>query len=81
VLLVHVDGSFANLALMRIAAHHGRLGDTVRLTRNYKDAVAALESYDKVYASAIFSSVPPAGGNPALQGGEEPALACVRRVC
>lgn len=59
ILLVHVDGSFANLALLRIAAHHIKLGDTVRLSKNYQDAIASLENYDKVYASAIFANSKP----------------------
>ena len=33
VLLWHLDGRLPNLALMRIAAHHRALGDTVELRR------------------------------------------------
>lgn len=51
VLLIQLDGKLPNLALMRIAAHHRALGDTVSLQKfvgwNY-------DRFDKVYASAIF---------------------------
>ena len=33
VLLWHLDGRLPNLALMRLAAHHRALGDTVELRR------------------------------------------------
>lgn len=55
VLLCQIEGSFPNLALMRIAAHHRGLGDEVELrhgadfTRRLWDAAP-----DKVYASVIF---------------------------
>lgn len=50
VLLLQLDGKIPNLALMRIAAHHRALGDSVSLDR----VPRAPFWFDKVYASAIF---------------------------
>lgn len=62
VLLLQLDGKLPNIALMRISAHHKRLGDDVELRR--AGNLRALEPAfwdkpgwakpDKVYASAIF---------------------------
>lgn len=54
ILLVQADGSFPNLALMRVAAHHRSLGDEVRLTTIWKDACSSLHRPDRVYVSAIL---------------------------
>lgn len=51
VLVIQLDGKLPNLALMRIAAHHRRIGDSVSFSRRV-DMFAT--TYDRVYASAIF---------------------------
>lgn len=62
VLLFQIDGKIPNIALMRIAAHHRALGDSVELRhtgqpeRTLWDGV---EPPDKVYASAIFEKSMP----------------------
>jgi hypothetical protein len=58
VLLFQLDGKLPNLALMRIARHHRRRGDTVlfRQARGQADLeVGLFEQPDLVYASAIFT--------------------------
>jgi hypothetical protein len=62
VLLLHLDGRLPNLALMRLAAHHHALGDTVTLRRAL--TVAAVEpelgdAFERVYASAVFTRTRP----------------------
>ena len=57
VLLLQVDGKLPNVALMRIAAHHRALDDSVELRRT--PTVASIhrdlfDRHDRVYASAIF---------------------------
>lgn len=57
VLLLQLDGKTPNIALMRIAAHHGDLGDFVEFAS--APTTASVErglwdDSDKVYASAIF---------------------------
>lgn len=71
VLLWHLDGKLPNLALMRLAAHHRALGDTVELRRvsntSALDPAAFREveprfddpAWDRVYASAIFERTRP----------------------
>jgi hypothetical protein len=65
VLLLHLDGRLPNIALMRVAAHHRDLGDTVTLRR--AGNMAALEPslddppWDHVYASLIFERSRPLG--------------------
>lgn len=71
VLLWHLDGPLPLLPLMRIAAHHRALGDTVELRRvsngQALDAEAWREieprfsdpTWDRVYASAIFERTRP----------------------
>jgi len=62
VLLLQLDGTGPNLALMRIAAHHRNLGNDVELRR--AGNAAALERQlwdapDRIYASLIFSKTVP----------------------
>ncbi len=57
VLLLQLDGSIPNLALMRISAHHKAKGDSIELSR--VATVKALDSWlmdswDRIYASLIF---------------------------
>ncbi len=53
--LTQIDGKLPNLALMRIAAHHRALGDTVELRRTGNpNAQLFDEPFGKVYASLIF---------------------------
>ncbi len=58
VLLLQIDGSTPNLALMRIAAHHLEQGDAVEFrnapTVNAVESTLFDKPYSKVYASAIF---------------------------
>lgn len=63
VLLLHLDGSLPNLALMRISAHHRALGDRVEL-RRIKGAGALQPRlddprWDRVYGSLIFEKTRP----------------------
>lgn len=63
VLLLHLDGKLPNVALMRIAAHHRGLGDSVELryAPNPEKVEKQLwDSPDRVYASAIFEKTRPA---------------------
>ena len=53
VLLLQLDGKLPNLALMRIATHHRRKGDTVLLRRGYSTKLWD-PTWDKVYISLIF---------------------------
>lgn len=62
VLLLQLDGKLPNLALMRIAAHHRALGDTVRFrwVLNPRGVEKGLwDSFDRVYASLIFERTLP----------------------
>ena len=62
VLLLQLDGSLLNLALMRLAAHHRSLGDEVTLRRAPKpSAVEPMlgDSFARVYASLIFERTRP----------------------
>lgn len=63
VLLLQFDGKLPNLALMRLAAHHRALGDTVTLRRaaNIPSVQRQLwdPSWDAVYGSLIFESTRP----------------------
>lgn len=58
VLLLQFDGKLPNLALMRLAAHHRALGDTVVLRRagNVRAVQPRLDdpTWDHVYGSLIF---------------------------
>jgi hypothetical protein len=57
ILLLHLDGKLPNLALMRVAAHHRAAGDVVTYRRaEHASRVAPQfgDSFDRVYASAIF---------------------------
>jgi hypothetical protein len=58
VLLLQLDGKGPNLALMRLAAYHRGLGDSVELRRAMR--ISAVErqlgdDFGRVYASAIFT--------------------------
>lgn len=62
VLLLQLDGSIPNLALMRLAAHHSRRGDEVILRR--APTIKSVErgffdAPDRVYASLIFQRTKP----------------------
>lgn len=62
VLLIQLDGKIPNIALMRVCAHHRRLGDEVTLSRVGNKSVLDgidLGAPDKVYASAIFERTRP----------------------
>ena len=62
VLLLQLDGSLPNLALMRLAGHHLALGDRVALRHAATpDAVQRRlgDSFDRVYASLIFEKTRP----------------------
>src|SRR5947209_4266248 len=57
VLLLQLDGKLPNLALMRVAAHHKKLGDDVTL--RHAPTVRSVErglwdDFGRVYASLIF---------------------------
>jgi len=57
VLLLQLDGKLPNIALMRIAAHHRGLGDSVELRRvsNPRSIERGLwDDFGRVYASLIF---------------------------
>ena len=60
VLLCQLDGSFPNLALMRIAAHHRALGDDIEIRHGAQFETGLFNHEpDKVYASTIFrKSIP-----------------------
>lgn len=63
VLLLQLDGKIPNIALMRIAAHHRELGDSVefRWSRDPTRTFREIESPpDRCYASAIFEKTAPA---------------------
>lgn len=53
ILLIQLDGKLPNLALMRIATHHRRKGDSVLLRRSYTEKLWD-PTWDKVYISLIF---------------------------
>lgn len=61
VALFQLDGKLPNLALMRVAAHHKHLGDSVTLHRACDvDSLFQIDA-DRVYASLIFESTKPVG--------------------
>jgi hypothetical protein len=62
VLIFQIDGKIPNLALMRISAHHKALGDEVVFrTAEHPSRVCPHlgDTFDKVYASAIFERSKP----------------------
>jgi hypothetical protein len=63
VLLLQLDGKIPNIALMRLAAHHRALGDTVQLRRagNFLAVEPHLDdpAWHRVYASVIFERTRP----------------------
>lgn len=54
VLLRQIDGKLPNVALMRVAAHHRALGDTVEFRYGRTVTPQLWDAHDRVYASAIF---------------------------
>src|SRR5438270_13686991 len=60
VLLWHLDGRLPNLALMRIAAHHRALGDTVELRRGSPSRLL-WDRPTQVYRSLLFTRSRPLG--------------------
>jgi hypothetical protein len=63
ILLVQLDGSLPNLALMRLGAHHNAQGDTVTLRRAMNPAALNRGLFDdepdRVYGSLIFERTRP----------------------
>lgn len=63
VLLLQLDGKIPNLALMRLAAHHRSLGDTVELRRAGSERTVQRQLFDprwdRVYGSLIFERTKP----------------------
>ena len=59
VLLFQLDGKIPNIALMRIAAHHRALGDSVRLRRTGSPWREVWDNPDIVYGSAVFEKSRP----------------------
>lgn len=58
VLLLQLDGKLPNIALMRLAAHHRALGDSVTL-RRFANQRELWDDYDVAYGSLIFSRTKP----------------------
>src|SRR5215467_538057 len=56
--LTQLDGSLANLALMKLSAWHRAQGDTVHFAREAYRQLGEPE-YGRVYGSAIFSRTKP----------------------
>ena len=65
VLLWHCDGRLPNLALMRIAAHHRALGDTVELRRGSPSRLL-WDRPTQVYGSLLFQRWPRDPGSSVL---------------
>jgi len=59
ILCVQLDGKLPNLALMRISAHHRERGDDVELRCGAQFERQFWDSFDKIYASAIFLKTRP----------------------
>jgi hypothetical protein len=63
VLLLHLDGTVPNIALMRLAAHHRDRGDTVELRRADNPRLIGPRlgdpAWDRVYGSLIFERTRP----------------------
>lgn len=57
--ITHLDGRLPNLALMRLAAWHRAEGDDVHFETS-PERLLGEATYDRVYASAIFSKTAPA---------------------
>lgn len=55
ILLIDVDSTIPNLALMKISAYHKTLGDEVSIIKMPQNINLFEEKIDKVYASIIFS--------------------------
>lgn len=52
--IIQIDGKIPNMALMKIAGYHERLGDHVE----WYEGLLFSEQYDKIYASKLFSFSP-----------------------
>jgi hypothetical protein len=59
VLIFQLDGKIPNIALMRLAAHHRRLGDEIDFRWTGNPQCELWDSPDLVYASAIFEKTKP----------------------
>jgi len=59
ILLFQLDGKIPNIALMRIAAHHGALGDEITFRWTGNPQRNLWDAPDVVYASAIFEKTRP----------------------
>ncbi len=55
ILILQIDGKIPNIALMRVAAHHRNLGDSVEFRRGHSASLFD-GSPDKVYGSAVFEA-------------------------
>jgi hypothetical protein len=60
VLIFQLDGKLPNIALMRIAAHHRALGDSIEFRWTGNPERQLWDAPDRVYASAIFKKTHPA---------------------
>src|SRR3977135_1282646 len=61
ILLLQLDGKLPNIDLMRICAHHQKMGDTVeyRAVGNLVSLTSLTDCFDKVYASLVFDRTRP----------------------
>lgn len=59
VLIFQLDGKIPNIALMRLAAHHRKLGDEINFRWTGNPQCELWDSPDLVYASAIFEKTKP----------------------
>jgi hypothetical protein len=62
ILLLQLDGSMPNLALLRLAAHHRAAGDQVTLEQSRSVASVQrglFDAWDRIYASLIFTKTQP----------------------
>lgn len=55
ILLIDVDSKIPNLALMKLSAYHKSIGDEVSINKMPAAINLFGDSYDKVYASVVFS--------------------------
>jgi hypothetical protein len=60
VLILQLDGKIPNLACMRLAAHHRALGHEIAFRWGVSPRRELWDSFDTVYASAIFEKTRPA---------------------
>ena len=55
--LYQLDGKIPNIALMRLAAHHRAMGNSVQLVRAGNEQMlehGLFETFDRIYGSMIF---------------------------